>query len=187
MNAKEINLKMLEFFKRRKNTDGYENYYQYKTKAGSILSDNDIYLIDEIQKKYDKKTVIHEMAAGAAQLGHALALMGYNVSASEIWIKRYGLAVELGAYLKSPCRVIHNDSFKIKIQADLFVTANAAASTIGMKKYLSIIRERIGNGSEIILNVDLFGAEAKDNRTILRDNNIAFSEMSNRFIFIEAA
>jgi hypothetical protein len=189
MNTKNIGSKILTFFKNRiKSGDiystGLNNYYAERIKKGAILSENDYYLIDEIQKRYPPGTFIHEMACGAAQLGHYLSSIGYTVVASECDITRFRLSSDLGEYLGSHCVVVYGNSFELKTAAKVYVTANAESSHVSMKNNIGFIKSKIAEGCDLILNVDLYGESHSDNRKILTENKIEFVELEKGFIFI---
>jgi hypothetical protein len=189
MNLKKTNDKMTAFFRNRLETmgigdGGLNNYYAERIQKGSILGEHDFYLIDEIQKRYAPGTFIHEVACGAAQLGHVLALSGYKVVASECDAPRFKLASELGECVGSKCIVVKGNSFELETEARVYVTANAVSSHVNMVKNIGFIRSKLSEGCELILNLDLYGSASIDNRKILSDNGIKFAELEKGFVHI---
>jgi hypothetical protein len=180
MILQNINDKMLEFFKTRLEKmglleSGLQEYYRMRVQSGKILDINDIYLIKEIQSRYQKTDILHELTCGACQVGHTLALLGYNVTASEIYSRRYNLAFELGVFLNSECKVIYGNSFKLNITAKLYYTVNAAFSNLDIKKSFEFFSIKNEKGSDVIINSKLFGKT---------EVNIG-KKMENDFLFLE--
>lgn len=191
MNVKEINTETLSFFSDRlfalgAKDGGLENYYLERIIKGEILGELDLYLIDVIQKRYPGDAVIHEMACGAAQLAHALLLLGYRTSASEIGEKRYSLAVDLGKYLGSGCHVLHGNSFLVETDADLYVTGNAVTSMIRLENSIKFIKEKLAAGSDFIFNADLCGDVKIDNRKTLDDAGLKYMELEKGFLLLRS-
>ena len=190
MNIQSINASTICFFNERLMTmgvkdGGLENYYRERIRKDAILGELDLYLIDIIQKRYPGDTVIHEIACGAAQLAHTLWLLGYRTSASEIGEKRHRLAVDLGKYLGSGCHVLHGNSFLVETDADLYVTGNAVTSMIRLENSIEFIKEKLGNGSDLIFNADLCGDVKDDNRKTLSDSGIKYQELKKGFLLLQ--
>jgi hypothetical protein len=188
MNLQEINAKMLVFCKERLAHMGSErggllNYYEKRIENGAILNEMDTCIIEEIQKRFAPGTVIHEMACGAAQLGHALSLFGYSVTASEINKERYELAVDLGKYLQSGCQIIRGNSMSIKSNARLYVTVNAVSAYADIKKDMRFFMDRIIRGSQIILNAEKYG-DIQNIFPILDKNEIRYTRLLHGFILM---
>lgn len=184
-----INSKMMRFFTDRRQSlgvinGGLENYYNRRIENGSILNDRDIYILGEIETRYRPGITIHEMASGAAQLGHTLDFLGYFASASELGKKRFLLAVELGKYLGSTCHIINEDSFLIEIPARLFVTVNAISSMVNIKKSIDFIIEKTSGGSDFILNAEVFGTEESNIKQAFIDSGINYTELEKGFLLI---
>lgn len=189
MTLKEINEKMLAFFEERLKTmgsldGGLQNYYEQRIKNKAILGELDIHILKEVQKRYAPPTRIHEMACGAAQLGHALSLLGYHVMASEILCRRHKLAVDLGKYVGSNCRIILGDSRKINFEVKLHVTVNAASSLLDIKKDIDFYSEATSKGSDVIINADLYGKNKSAIREVIKNDDIEIEELGKGFILL---
>lgn len=181
---------MLVFFKDRLaslgiDKGGLNNYYAERIAKGSVLGKFDFYLIEEIKKRYASGTFIHEMACGAAQLGHVLSFLGYKVIASECDNLRFKLAGELGEYLGSSCVVVKGDSFEIKTNARVYLTVNAVSSHVNIKNNIGYIRSKLTEGSDLMINADLYGTAKENTRGILKSNGIKFTELDYSFVFID--
>ena len=191
MNIQSINASMLWFFQERLlsmgiKEGGLENYYNRRIDEKNIIAPVDLCLINIIQRRYSYLTVIHEMACGAAQLAHALWLLGYRTSASEIDDKRYRLAVDLGNCLSSRCKITYGNSFLIETNADLYITVNAATATMGLPNSLKFIEQKLSDGSDIIFKADLYGENQGDNRKTLSDTGIKYTELENNFLLLRS-
>ena len=107
---------------------GLYDYYTRRVEAGWFLTEAEIYLVDFISANYRPENRIHEMAAGAAQLGHVLALRDYTVEASEIDRKRRAYAKDLGRYVGSKCKIVPEKFQNLDPRAyRLLVTVNAVS------------------------------------------------------------
>src|SRR5271157_2837882 len=165
MKLEEINDKMLVFCSNRLQTLGSEkggllHYYEQRVENKIILkAERERYLIEYIQNNYPLTTTIHEFACGAAQLGHSLSLLGYEVSASEIMKARFNFATELGLYLNSKCIIIYGDFTKIQTSAKLYITINAVSGDLDLTKNLHLLKEKLNQGSDIIFHAGLYGKQ----------------------------
>jgi hypothetical protein len=161
MNVQEINKKMVGFFEDRLQqmgvlNSGLQNYYVKRIENKNILNSLDLYIINFITENY-KNVCLHEIAGGACQVGHALSLLGHNVTASEIFSKRYNLAFDLGVFLNSGCKVIFGDSFKLNLLSKLYYTVNAASSNMDIERCFRFFYQKMDQGSDVIINSKLFG------------------------------
>ena len=170
-----------------KNKSGMYNYYHELMTECTILRDEDVYLIDYIQSHYAPDEKIHEIACGAAQLGHTLSLFDYNITATELDNKRYKLAKGLGKYLGSNCNVLHENSFTQDTGYDLVVTNNAVSSATTFNDSHQYFKDVLKKGGEIIINPNLF--DGSMNKELLLDNfkkvGIGYTELEHDYIILE--
>jgi len=188
-----INKIVLGYFKTRyndlgKNQSGMYNYYHELMSNGNILREEDYYIACYIKENYDAEDVIHEMACGAAQLGHLLSLIGFkNVIATEMDKKRYKLAAGLGKILSSDCIIKNENSFNQDTTYDLVVTNNAVSSTTTFADAKEYFQKVLKSGGNIIINPNIF--DGNMNRELLLDNftkiEIGFTELEYDYVKLE--
>lgn len=185
-----VNDKMVAFFEERLAKmgaldGGLYHYYKDMARRKKIIKDEDAYLIEYINSNFDKGTRIHEIACGAAQLGNALSLLEFKVIATEIDRRRYELALALKKHMRSRCRILNENSFEAKIDADLVVTRNAVASTVDISKSVDWFKKMLNRGAAVIINPGLYGGQDRD-RVIDAINGIEFKELKYGFIRMDA-
>lgn len=135
---------------------GLFNYYTALAKAGRMLRPEEIAVAEYIS--IVRPASVLELAAGAAQLGHLLALRGHRVAAVEIDPLRHAFAVALGAHVGSSCSVILGGWQEQKISDyAMLVTLNAASSHIFPSDTRWLIDYARGGG-EFIIRPRQFGA-----------------------------
>lgn len=141
-------------------SSGLYRYYENRARSSTLLSDVDRYLVRYVFENYPRKIRIHEIACGAAQLGHALCLLGFQVDASEIDRRRADYARAMGQFLGSECRILHVRCQDHDLSGyDLVLTINAAGSHVSLERdqrYLLSILER---GADLIFNPALYGTK----------------------------
>lgn len=165
-----LNLQMTNFLRSRyiklgRLKGGLYRYYECMLNPRGVLREGERCVIQYIAENFRSGARIHEMMAGAAQLGHALSLMGYDVTASERDHNRYCLAVELGKYVESNCEVRNRDFTTVEGDFDILVAVNAVAS-LDVKKAIEYMDSAIECSGTLIFNPDLFG-EAGGGQLIL--------------------
>lgn len=189
MSIEELNIAICEFLRKRRRDmgvigGGLFNYYDAKLKNNTALGALDIAIILAVIERYPYRAKIHEMACGMAQIGHVLALNGYDVTASEIMPKRYEAALALGAELKSPCTIVQGDSLSLDIDVDVVVIGNAVSGLIDSGKHIDRIAAIVAGGVDVIMSIDLFGSKVADTRKALASRGIDFFEIGNGIAII---
>lgn len=135
---------------------GLYNYYSYLARNGTMLRPEEIAVAEYIARI--QPTSILELAAGAAQLGHLLALQGHVVSAVEIDRLRYDFARALGEHVDSDCTLILGGWQDQQLaNYGLLVTLNAASSQIFPTDTRWLV-DYATRGGEFIIRPRQFGA-----------------------------
>lgn len=136
---------------------GLFNYYARRVEKSVMLKPEEIAVSEYVERTVPKDKSILELAAGAAQLGHLLSLMGYQTAAVEIDPQRYEFAVALGEHVGSSCSIKMAGWQSLKLSRwNLLVTLNAASSHIfpGDTRWLV---EYARGGGEFIIRPRQFG------------------------------
>lgn len=158
----DLNRRMCEFALARQsamgNASGLRNYYTRLAESGRMLRPEEIAIAEYIERTLPKHRPILELCAGAAQLGHLLSLMGYQVSAAEIDPLRHAFAVELGAHVGSTCRVLLGGWQSLELAKwHLLVTLNAVTSHVAPAD-TEWLCAHARDGGEAIIRPCQFGA-----------------------------
>lgn len=159
----DLNRRMCEFALARLEARGEErsglyNYYARLAEAGRMLRSEEVAIAEFMDRMIPRHISVLELCAGAAQLGHLLALMGYPVSAVEIDAPRYELAVDLGVHVGSSCRVLLGGWQALRLSRwQLLVTINAVTSHI-FPADTKWLEEHARRGGEFIIRPRQFGA-----------------------------
>ncbi len=135
---------------------GLYNYYSVLARSGRMLRDEELAIAEYIDRV--RPASVLELAAGAAQLGHLLALRGHRVAAVEIDPLRHAFAVALGIHLGSSCAVILGGWQEQRLSDyKLLVTLNAASSHIFPSDTKWLVDYARGGG-EFIIRPRQFGS-----------------------------
>lgn len=157
----EINARMCEFALARLATmgerdGGLYNYYTVLSRAGRMLRPEEIAIAEYIDRV--RPSSVLELAAGAAQLGHLLALRGHRVSAVELDPLRHAFAVALGAHVGSDCTILLGGWQEQKLSSyRMLVTLNAASTHIFPSDTKWLI-DYARDGGEFIIRPRQFGS-----------------------------
>lgn len=162
MNVDALNQRMCDFALARLDAMGEEksglyNYYAHLARRGYILRPEEIAVAAYIERTMPRDAPILELCAGAAQLGHLLALDGYTVSAVEVDRLRVAFATDLGAHLGSTCAILSAYWQTLQLARwRLLVTINAYTSMI-VPQDVELIRGYVLGGGHVILRPRQFG------------------------------
>jgi hypothetical protein len=157
----EINRRMCEFALARlasmgERDGGLYNYYTVLSRAGRMLRPEEIAVAEYIDRV--RPSSVLELAAGAAQLGHLLALRGHKASAVELDPLRHALAVALGAHLGSSCALVLGGWQEQALSSyGMLVTLNAASRHIFPSDTKWLVDYARGGG-EFIIRPRQFGS-----------------------------
>jgi len=140
-----------------KASGGLGNYYASKLRnIHGIISVADEVLFLYIHKHFPRPCRVLEICGGLCQLGHTLAMTGYDVMAAETG--RYNLARRLGAFLGSNCTVSHQRwQGALVASCDVLVTYNAVASANDLQGDEPFFQEALNYGIDVIFNPSLYG------------------------------
>lgn len=157
----DLNKRMCEFALARlasmgERDGGLYNYYTVLSRAGRMLRPEEIAVADYIDRV--RPSSVLELAAGAAQLGHLLALRGHETSAVELDPLRHAFACALGEHLGSSCTVVLGSWQSMRL-ADyrMLVTLNAASTHIFPSDTKWLVDYARGGG-EFIIRPRQFGS-----------------------------
>ncbi len=135
---------------------GLYNYYARLSESGRMLRPEEMAVAEYIDRLRPESVL--ELAAGAAQLGHLLALRGHRVAAVEIDPLRHAFALALGAHLGSECAVILGGWQEQRLfDYKLLVTLNAASSHIFPSDTKWLV-DYAAQGGEFIIRPRQFGS-----------------------------
>lgn len=158
-----LNRRMCEFASARleamgPDAGGFYNYYTHLAQRGTMLRPEEIAVAEYVDRVFPRDRPALELCAGAAQLGHLLALAGRPVSAVEIDPKRHKFAVELGAHVGSACELVLGRWQDLALNSwHLLVTINAATTQI-VPADADWLRAHAKSGGEFIIRPRQFGA-----------------------------
>jgi hypothetical protein len=184
----DINKRMVNFTIDRirslgETESGAYPYYSALSKNQEMLNSVDLWLIDYIFEKYPEESKIHEIGCGAAQLGHALSSLGYNVIASEVDSRRFNFAFALGAHLNSGCKIVKANSFEVPGKFDLIVTKNAVAGGFVIDNDIRFYQKETQSGADCIINKMLYG-DMSDPIPAIKKAGIEFEILEHNFILM---
>lgn len=154
MNTDDLNLRMCEFALARlaemgERKGGLYNYYSVLAQGGRILRDEELAVAEYISKA--RPDSVLEIAAGAAQLGHLLSLIGIQTSACENDKLRHDFARALGEHVGSACEIVLSDWQSLTLSKwKMLVTLNAASSFIFPSDTKWLVDYARGGGEFII-------------------------------------
>jgi len=140
---------------------GLYPYYVRRMKAEQAFSLLDKKIIDYVRENYflcKQSTSILEVGGGIGQLGHALALEGYNITICERDVRRFNAAVALGDFLKSGAKLEHT-SFPdcYSTNYDLVIMANVTSSeNVTFTECLKMIKEKVIPNSRLLFSPVLY-------------------------------
>lgn len=161
MNITDLNQRMCDFALARRTSmgereGGLYNYYTVLATAGRMLRPEEIAVADYIDRV--RPSSVLELAAGAAQLGHLLALRGHRTSAVELDPLRHAFAVALGRHVGSDCAIVLGGWQSMKLSDfGMLVTLNAASNHIFPSDTKWLV-DYARAGGEFIIRPRQFGA-----------------------------